>query len=215
MQLPPAPPRPARLRRAGADGRRPRAPLAQHACTRVDFDAGAERDEEFQAASSLARAALLELSDTTCATTSRPSTALTRLARGCRVPADGGRRLTGGARRDHAAHPGRARRVRAERTRTEASRCTRRPRQRARGAEAVIPPLLRENLNFRRFFIGQSVSLLGDQVTALALPLTAVLALDATRGPDGRADDAVPDPEPDLLAARGCLGRPARAAGGW
>src|SRR4051794_36107165 len=29
----------------------------------VDFDAGAERDEEFQAASSLARAALLELSD--------------------------------------------------------------------------------------------------------------------------------------------------------
>jgi len=30
----------------------------------VDFDAGAERDEEFQAASSLARAALLELSDT-------------------------------------------------------------------------------------------------------------------------------------------------------
>jgi DNA-binding transcriptional ArsR family regulator len=32
--------------------------------TTVDFDAGAERDEEFQVASSLARAALLELSDT-------------------------------------------------------------------------------------------------------------------------------------------------------
>jgi DNA-binding transcriptional ArsR family regulator len=31
----------------------------------VDFDAGAERDEEFQAASALARAALLELSDDT------------------------------------------------------------------------------------------------------------------------------------------------------
>jgi MFS family permease len=49
----------------------------------------------------------------------------------------------------------------------------------------VIPPLLRENLNFRRFFVGQSVSLLGDQVTALALPLTAVLALDATAGQMG------------------------------
>jgi len=49
----------------------------------------------------------------------------------------------------------------------------------------VIPPLLRENLNFRRFFIGQSVSLLGDQITALALPLTAVLALDATAGQMG------------------------------
>lgn len=33
--------------------------------TSIDFDAGAERDEEFQAASSLARAALLELSDDT------------------------------------------------------------------------------------------------------------------------------------------------------
>ena len=49
----------------------------------------------------------------------------------------------------------------------------------------MIPPLLRDNLNFRRFFIGQSVSLLGDQVTALALPLTAVLALDATAGQMG------------------------------
>jgi MFS family permease len=49
----------------------------------------------------------------------------------------------------------------------------------------VIPPLLRTNLNFRRFFLGQSVSLLGDQVTAIALPLTAVLALDATAGQMG------------------------------
>jgi MFS family permease len=44
----------------------------------------------------------------------------------------------------------------------------------------VIPPILRENANFRRFFLGQGVSLLGDQVTALALPLTAVLALHAS-----------------------------------
>jgi MFS family permease len=43
----------------------------------------------------------------------------------------------------------------------------------------VIPPLLRENADFRRFFVGQSISLFGDQVSAIALPLTAVLALDA------------------------------------
>ena len=48
-----------------------------------------------------------------------------------------------------------------------------------RGAKRVIPRLLRENQNFRRFFIGQSVSLLGDQITTIALPLTAVLALHA------------------------------------
>jgi MFS family permease len=49
----------------------------------------------------------------------------------------------------------------------------------------MLPPILRENRNFRRYFIGQSVSLLGDQVTLIALPLTAVLALDATPGQMG------------------------------
>jgi len=49
----------------------------------------------------------------------------------------------------------------------------------------VLSPLLRENLNFRRFFLGQSVSMIGDQITAIALPLTAVLALDATPGQMG------------------------------
>jgi MFS family permease len=49
----------------------------------------------------------------------------------------------------------------------------------------VLPPILRENRNFRRYFIGQSVSLLGDQVTLIALPLTAVLALHATPGQMG------------------------------
>jgi MFS family permease len=44
----------------------------------------------------------------------------------------------------------------------------------------VLPPLLRENANFRRYFIGQAVSLVGDQITLIALPLTAVLALDAS-----------------------------------
>jgi MFS family permease len=43
----------------------------------------------------------------------------------------------------------------------------------------LVPPLLRENAIFRRFWIGQSISLMGDQVTLIALPLTAVLVLDA------------------------------------
>jgi MFS family permease len=49
----------------------------------------------------------------------------------------------------------------------------------------VVPTLLRTNRNFRLVFVGQAVSLLGDQVTAIALPLTAVLALDATPGQMG------------------------------
>ncbi len=48
-----------------------------------------------------------------------------------------------------------------------------------------VPGLLRENANFRRYFIGQSVSLLGDQVSTIALPLTAVLALHASAGQMG------------------------------
>ncbi len=49
----------------------------------------------------------------------------------------------------------------------------------------MLPPLLRENPNFRRYFLGQTVSLLGDQVSLIALPLTAVLALHATPGQMG------------------------------
>ncbi len=49
----------------------------------------------------------------------------------------------------------------------------------------MIPPILRENANFRRYFVGQSVSLLGDQVSLIALPLTAVLALHASPGEMG------------------------------
>ena len=44
----------------------------------------------------------------------------------------------------------------------------------------MLPPILRENRNFRRYFIGQSISMLGDQVSLIALPLTAVLALHAS-----------------------------------
>lgn len=44
-----------------------------------------------------------------------------------------------------------------------------------------LPPPLRRQ-DFRRFFVGQSVSLLGDQVSLLAIPLTAVLVLHAGAG---------------------------------
>jgi MFS family permease len=43
----------------------------------------------------------------------------------------------------------------------------------------AVPSLLRENRQFRRFWLGQTVSLLGDQVSLIALPLVAVLTLDA------------------------------------
>jgi MFS family permease len=42
----------------------------------------------------------------------------------------------------------------------------------------VIPPPLRES-TFRRFWFGQSVSLLGDQISLFAVPITAVLVLHA------------------------------------
>ena len=155
----------------------------------VDFDAGAERDEEFQAASSLARAALLELSDTnvrdylsaehhfspawreaaaflqTAVVASPASSSRSRSAsRPCsrstrRAPANGNR-----------AAPA-----------SSTSACAR-----CRSRDPAAPS---RELNFRRFFIGQSVSLLGDQMTLIALPLTAVLALARDRRADGRADD--------------------------
>jgi predicted MFS family arabinose efflux permease len=41
------------------------------------------------------------------------------------------------------------------------------------------PTLLRENLHFRRFWAGQTISLFGDQISLLAIPLLAVLTLHA------------------------------------
>jgi MFS family permease len=50
---------------------------------------------------------------------------------------------------------------------------------RAPGAAARrVPPLLREQ-TFRRYWLGQTISLFGDQVSVLALPLTAILVLHA------------------------------------
>jgi MFS family permease len=44
----------------------------------------------------------------------------------------------------------------------------------------LIPALLRESPRFRRFWLGQSISLVGDQISLIALPLVAVLVLDAS-----------------------------------
>ena len=43
-----------------------------------------------------------------------------------------------------------------------------------------VPPLLRSNRSFRSFWTGQTISLFGDEITLLALPLLAVLELDAS-----------------------------------
>lgn len=43
-----------------------------------------------------------------------------------------------------------------------------------------IPPLLRSNRSFRNFWTGQTISVFGDEVTLLALPLLAALELDAS-----------------------------------
>jgi len=44
----------------------------------------------------------------------------------------------------------------------------------------VIPQVLRENRAFRVYFSGQAISLVGDQVSLIALPLVGVLVLHAT-----------------------------------
>lgn len=44
--------------------------------------------------------------------------------------------------------------------------------------QRLVPPLLRET-QFRRFWLGQTISVFGDQITQLALPVVAVLLLHA------------------------------------
>ena len=51
--------------------------------------------------------------------------------------------------------------------------------------------VLAENLQFRRLWAGQSISQLGDQVTYVALPLVAVLVLDASAAEMGVLTAAV------------------------
>ncbi|HEY2577979.1 MAG TPA: MFS transporter [Streptosporangiaceae bacterium] len=53
-----------------------------------------------------------------------------------------------------------------------------------------IPPLLREQ-TFRRYWSAQSISMFGDQISAIALPLTAVLVLHAGAAQMGLLTGAV------------------------
>ena len=60
----------------------------------------------------------------------------------------------------------------------EGSAISARPAIRRRTGSA-IPPLLRDRA-FRRYWSGQSVSMFGDQISSIVLPLVAVLALHAS-----------------------------------
>jgi MFS family permease len=60
------------------------------------------------------------------------------------------------------------------------ARLTRAPARLTSALACLCPDLLRTHPGFRRFWTGQTVSLVGDQITLIALPLVAVLSLDAT-----------------------------------
>jgi MFS family permease len=49
----------------------------------------------------------------------------------------------------------------------------------ARAIDRFIPPLLRDAPDFRRLWLGQTISVFGDQITQLGVPLVAVLTLGA------------------------------------
>ena len=53
-----------------------------------------------------------------------------------------------------------------------------------RGPRRLVPRLLRDT-TFARFWTGRTISLFGDQVTVLALPLTAILVLHANAAETG------------------------------
>jgi MFS family permease len=60
-----------------------------------------------------------------------------------------------------------------------------RPPALRRFAARWIPPLLFDAIDFRRLWFGQTISVFGDQVTLLGLPLVAVLVLGADAGQMG------------------------------
>jgi len=53
-----------------------------------------------------------------------------------------------------------------------------RPASQSRGLAGRIPPLLRDR-GFRRYWSGQTISMFGDQISAIVLPLVGVIALRA------------------------------------
>ncbi len=55
----------------------------------------------------------------------------------------------------------------------------------ARASDRFVPRLLVDAADFRRLWIGQTISVFGDQITQLGLPLVAVLTLGADAGQMG------------------------------
>ncbi|MGP1674896.1 MAG: MFS transporter [Candidatus Limnocylindrales bacterium] len=53
------------------------------------------------------------------------------------------------------------------------------PRRTLRRPTSLVPPLLREVVDFRRLWAGQTISVFGDEVNRIGIPLVAVLALGA------------------------------------
>ena len=55
----------------------------------------------------------------------------------------------------------------------------------ARAIDRFFPRLLADAPDFRRLWLGQTISVFGDQITQLGLPLVAVLTLGADAGQMG------------------------------
>lgn len=53
------------------------------------------------------------------------------------------------------------------------------PRRTLRHPGSLVPPLLRDVIDFRRLWAGQTISVFGDEVNRIGIPLVAVLALGA------------------------------------
>jgi hypothetical protein len=71
-----------------------------------------------------------------------------------------------------------------------------------------IPPLLRGQA-FRRYWSGQTISMFGDQISSIALPLVGRARAARRPRPDGPADRPGVAAEPALRRARGRVGGPA------
>ena len=85
-----------------------------------------------------------------------------------------------------------------------------------RASHRSIPRLLRDTPDFRRLWCGQTISVFGDQVTQLGLPLVAVLTLgaDATQMGTLTAVGLFPHLLFSLPAGSGSIAS-GRAAGRW
>ena len=73
--------------------------------------------------------------------------------------------------------------------------------------------LLRDRV-FRRYWSASTISMFGDQISGIALPLAAVLVLHAGAAADGVPDRAGVAAQPAVRAARRGLGGPARDGAG-